>query len=101
MNKSHLLCVVCACAIAFVSVSTNAEEGVVHNTGKYDSQDAAIHSIAAEASQAKRNRNEPLTSTILAIILISSGLIGFALLHKAFSLRKGRVAKKENQHSIN
>jgi beta-lactamase regulating signal transducer with metallopeptidase domain len=101
MKKSHLLCVVCAGAIAFVSASTNAAEGVVHNAGKYDSHDTSIQSMATEANQAKRNLNEPLASNILAIILISFGLIGFVLLHKVYSLRKVRVEKKVNQHSTN
>jgi hypothetical protein len=81
MMKSRLIGTVCAVLFTFVCVPINAEDGVAHNTGKYDSQDTFVHSIAAGANQVKHNGNNSLTSGLQhAVIVISCGLIGVFLL---------------------
>ena len=76
MNKSQLLGAVCACVIA----STNAAEGVVHNAGKYGSQDMLVHSIETGTNQAKRIRNDPLASGLLNTVFIISLVVTAVLL---------------------
>ena len=79
MNKSCLLCAMCVCLIACVSVSTNATENVLH-TAENSNHDEAVHGIAPGDNQIKHSNSSGLEQTVF---IISAGLIGFFLLRKA------------------
>jgi hypothetical protein len=83
MNRSRLLGAICACFIACFSASTNATEDVVH-ISKNSNHDIVIQNMAPRDKHFKHSNHAPITSGIEnTVFVISTGLIGFLLLHKA------------------
>jgi len=83
MKKLPLRKAVCSCVIAFIFVSAlpNTAEAFVNNAGKYDSQDAYVHSMATGVNQVKHNGHDSLATELGDTVFgLSCGLIGVYLL---------------------
>jgi hypothetical protein len=79
MNTSRLLGAICPCLIACNIASTNASEYVVP-IAKNSTHAAIVENIAPNDNQIKHGNTSSVENTVL---VISVGLIGFFLLHKA------------------
>ena len=75
-----------AITVPGITSSVNLNDGayVVHNSGKYGSQDMSVHSIETGTSQAKHIHNNTLVSGLQQMVfIISCGAIGVLLLRKS------------------
>ncbi len=79
MNTSRLLGAICPCLIACNIASTYASENVVH-IAKNSNHAEIVENIAPKDNQIKHGNTSSLENTVF---VISAGLMGIFLLHKA------------------